>query len=254
MALLRCGASVVGYEIREDFAARARANVAALGVEADYRVVIRDVTEGIDETGLDRVVLDLPEPWRVLPHAATALRPGGILLAYLPTINQTAQLRGALEHARSHWRTRSRSCGGPGTSRRGPCDPTTAWSATPVSSPPLAGWRTRTGGTRPPSGFHRPTPFDVRQSAQPMPRTPDIPTPQATGARSPGARSLPFDPRTIAMSAALGLLGPALVVYLVVQKRALRVCMRRFLYLQQRATHEFEEVALGLVSSARARQ
>ena len=56
---------------------------------------IRDVTEGIDETGLDRVVLDLPEPWRVLPHAATALRPGGILLAYLPTINQTAQLREA---------------------------------------------------------------------------------------------------------------------------------------------------------------
>ena len=29
----------------------------------------------------------------MLPHAAQALRPGGILLAYLPTINQTAQLR-----------------------------------------------------------------------------------------------------------------------------------------------------------------
>jgi tRNA (adenine57-N1/adenine58-N1)-methyltransferase len=27
----------------------------------------------------------------------SALRPGGILLAYLPTINQTAQLRAALE-------------------------------------------------------------------------------------------------------------------------------------------------------------
>lgn len=98
MAVLRAGASVVGYELREDFANRARANVeATLGPGADYRVEIRDATAGIDETGLDRVLLDLPEPWRVLPHAAGALRPGGILLAYLPTVNQTAQLRGALD-------------------------------------------------------------------------------------------------------------------------------------------------------------
>jgi tRNA (adenine57-N1/adenine58-N1)-methyltransferase len=97
MALLRAGASVVGYELREDFAARARANVAAfLGPDADYRVEPRDVTEAIDERELDRVLLDMPEPWRVLTHAARALRPGGILLAYLPTINQTAELRRAL--------------------------------------------------------------------------------------------------------------------------------------------------------------
>jgi tRNA (adenine57-N1/adenine58-N1)-methyltransferase catalytic subunit len=98
MTLLRAGASVVGYELREDFANRARANVSALlGPDADYRVEVRDVTERIDEADLDRVLLDLPEPWRVLRHAAQALRPGGILLAYLPTINQTAQLREALD-------------------------------------------------------------------------------------------------------------------------------------------------------------
>ena len=100
MALLRAGASVIGYEMRPDFAARARSNVAAyVGPDADYRVEVRDVTEGIDETDLDRVVLDMPEPWRVLEHAATALRPGGILLCYLPTINQTSELRAALGHA-----------------------------------------------------------------------------------------------------------------------------------------------------------
>lgn len=98
MTLVRAGASVVGYEVREDFAERARANVTDfLGPGADYRVEVRDVTEGIDEPSLDRILLDLPEPWRVLPHAATSLRPGGILLAYLPTINQTAELRQALE-------------------------------------------------------------------------------------------------------------------------------------------------------------
>ena len=98
MALLRAGAEVIGYELREDFAERARSNVAAMGAGSDrYRVEIRDVYEGIAEQGLDRILLDLPEPWQVLPHAAKALRPGGILCAYLPTINQTSQLRAALD-------------------------------------------------------------------------------------------------------------------------------------------------------------
>ncbi len=103
MTLLRAGAEVVGYELRPDFADRARRNVNAfLGPDATarYRVEDRDVYEGIDETGLDRVVLDLPEPWRVVAHAGDALRPGGILLAYVPSIMQVAQLREALAASR----------------------------------------------------------------------------------------------------------------------------------------------------------
>jgi tRNA (adenine57-N1/adenine58-N1)-methyltransferase len=99
MALLRSGAEVVGYELRPDFAARAAANVAQLLDTSDsqrFRVEQRDVYEGIAETGVDRVVLDLPEPWRVVPHAEAAMHPGGILVAYLPTIGQVAQLREAL--------------------------------------------------------------------------------------------------------------------------------------------------------------
>jgi tRNA (adenine57-N1/adenine58-N1)-methyltransferase catalytic subunit len=100
MTVLRTGASVVGYELREDFAERAQANVrATLGADVHYRVEIRDVTQGIDEEALDRVLLDMPEPHKVVAAAATALRPGGILLAYLPTINQTALLRQALDEA-----------------------------------------------------------------------------------------------------------------------------------------------------------
>jgi len=97
MALLRAGAEVVGYEVRADFAAGARANVAAwVGPHARYRVEERDVYEGIDERDLDRVVLDLPEPWRALGPASEAMRPGGILLSYLPSITQVAALRAAM--------------------------------------------------------------------------------------------------------------------------------------------------------------
>ena len=118
MALLRAGCTVVGYELREDFALRARANVADwvgepageglagrqarsdAGGHSRYHVEIRDVYEGISQTALDRVVLDVPEPWRVIPHAEEALRPGGILCCYLPTINQTSRLRTSLRMSR----------------------------------------------------------------------------------------------------------------------------------------------------------
>jgi tRNA (adenine57-N1/adenine58-N1)-methyltransferase len=100
MTLLRAGASVVAYEIREEFAEHAQRNVRDfLGGEVDYDVRVRDVTAGIDERGLDRVLLDMPEPWEVVVHAQTALRPGGIFLSYLPTINQVQQLR---ERLRTH--------------------------------------------------------------------------------------------------------------------------------------------------------
>ncbi len=102
MTLLRAGAEIVGYEVRPDFAARAQANVAGFlgsGVLDRYQVHVRDAYDGIDETGLDRVVLDLPEPWRMVKAAEGALRPGGILVSYLPTIGQVSMLRDALDRS-----------------------------------------------------------------------------------------------------------------------------------------------------------
>lgn len=100
MSLLRAGARVLGYEIREDFARRALNNVSTyLGTEAleRYEIQERDCYEGIEASGLDRVLLDVPEPWRVVPHAEQALRAGGILLAYTPSIVQASNLRRSLE-------------------------------------------------------------------------------------------------------------------------------------------------------------
>ncbi len=88
---------VTGYELRDDFALRAVRNVTGfLGTDVPLDVEVRDTYEGIDATDLDRVVLDLPEPWRVVKHAVGALRPGGLLVAYLPTILQVGRLREAL--------------------------------------------------------------------------------------------------------------------------------------------------------------
>lgn len=105
MALLRAGADIVGYEVREDFAARAKKNVFAFmgdAVADRYEVHIADAYAGISpgKPGMphgsplfDRFILDLPEPWQVLAHTAEALRPGGIVVAYTPSITQAQQVR-----------------------------------------------------------------------------------------------------------------------------------------------------------------
>lgn len=80
---------VISYEIREDFAARARRNVAAFfGPAPQWELKVRDLYDGFDESGVDRMFIDLPEPGRALNVAARALRPGGVFVAYVPTALQ----------------------------------------------------------------------------------------------------------------------------------------------------------------------
>lgn len=100
MTMLRAGAHVTGYELREDFAQRATENVTTILGEAAlerYDVQLRSSYDGIDETGFDRAVLDLPEPWEVVPHLATALRKGGVVVAYTPSVMQVSRFTEALK-------------------------------------------------------------------------------------------------------------------------------------------------------------
>lgn len=100
MALLRSvgeKGTVISYEIREDFAKRAQENINHyLGPVSNLVVRLKNIYEGIEDGPVDRLVLDLPEPWLVVPHAVTALRPGGIFLCLLPTVPQVQQVVAAL--------------------------------------------------------------------------------------------------------------------------------------------------------------
>lgn len=84
---------LVSYEVREQFLDQALQNIEVAhsmfghsGCEHQTRLA--DVYEGIEETDLDLILLDVPEPHHVIPHAHNALRAGGILLAWLPTVTQ----------------------------------------------------------------------------------------------------------------------------------------------------------------------
>ena len=89
---------LVSYEIRDDFADLAQRNVAAFfGPAPNWTLKRRDLYEGFDETAADRMFLDLPEPGRALQVAARALRPGGVLVGYVPTALQLKDTVDALQ-------------------------------------------------------------------------------------------------------------------------------------------------------------
>jgi tRNA (adenine57-N1/adenine58-N1)-methyltransferase catalytic subunit len=93
---------VVSYEARPDFHQRAAANLEAFFGKMPSWLELRlgDVRE-VAATGerYDRVVLDMPEPWGVLPAVGEALPSGGLLCTFLPTVNQVQQVALALEGA-----------------------------------------------------------------------------------------------------------------------------------------------------------
>lgn len=104
MAILRAigaGGRLTTYELHAEPAGRAVKNVAALlGETPNHTVRLADIYLGIEEREVDRVILDVPEPWEVIPHAITALRSGGILAAYVPTALQVHRLAMALTWSR----------------------------------------------------------------------------------------------------------------------------------------------------------
>ncbi|HEU5323170.1 MAG TPA: tRNA (adenine-N1)-methyltransferase [Methylomirabilota bacterium] len=106
LALLRAvgpDGRVVSYEQRDEFARRALANIhMRLGEVANLAVRLMPVEDGLaEEEPVDRVLLDLPEPWKLTRAVANVLRPGGIFLSYVPTIIQSHQTSEALQRERT---------------------------------------------------------------------------------------------------------------------------------------------------------
>ncbi|MBE0465920.1 MAG: tRNA (adenine-N1)-methyltransferase [Candidatus Desulforudis sp.] len=88
---------VWGYDVRQDMLDFAAKNLRDfLGEAENVSLVLGDVYEHIPERQVDGVILDVPEPWQAVEPAATALRPGGVVVAYVPTIRQAESFTGAL--------------------------------------------------------------------------------------------------------------------------------------------------------------
>jgi len=86
---------VVSYDKRESHLNIARKNVEFLGVD-NVELKLGDVTEKIDETDVDILTLDIPQPWDV---NFDCVKNGGTILIYLPTITQVSDF---CEHTNEH--------------------------------------------------------------------------------------------------------------------------------------------------------
>ena len=159
---------VVSYETREEFARRAQRNIEArLGPVVPLTIRPQDIYLGIEEREVDRVVLDLPEPWRMVEPAAAGAPRGRALLRLRPHDPPVpARPRGARRASGVRARRDVRdACSDPGTSPAPPCGRPTAWSRTPAFSPwPDGSSRTPAAARdrRPPS---RPARTPTRRSA-----------------------------------------------------------------------------------------
>jgi tRNA (adenine57-N1/adenine58-N1)-methyltransferase catalytic subunit len=95
------GGLVTSYERRAEFAAVAERNVSAFfgGSHPAWRLKVADVVTDLVERELDRVVLDLLDPWSCVEAAADALASGGVVCAYVATAPQLSRF---VETLRSH--------------------------------------------------------------------------------------------------------------------------------------------------------
>ena len=98
---------VTSFELREEFAEVAKRNVdqffnaPAGSTHPAWDLRLGDLKEGLPVLGsqVDRVILDMVDPWNCIDVVADALVPGGIVCAYVAT---TTQLSRVVETLRAH--------------------------------------------------------------------------------------------------------------------------------------------------------
>lgn len=94
--------SVTSYDVRQDFIDLAKRNMLRfLGETPNHLVRVADIYETFDDENVDRLLLDVPEPWRVIPLATPKLRAGAIVCSYSPTIIQSKSFVETLRAERS---------------------------------------------------------------------------------------------------------------------------------------------------------
>jgi tRNA (adenine57-N1/adenine58-N1)-methyltransferase len=83
---------IFSYEARPEMQKLAHKNLEKLGLRDRVTLKQRDIKDGFDETGVDALFLDLPNPYDYLLQVKQALKSGGAFGSILPTTNQVMRL------------------------------------------------------------------------------------------------------------------------------------------------------------------
>jgi tRNA (adenine57-N1/adenine58-N1)-methyltransferase len=90
--LVQPGGMVYTYEINPDFQDIAKKNIEKLGLVSSVTFRIGDARLGFEEREMDAGVLDVGDPWEVIPSMKRALKPSAPMAAVTPTTNQAERL------------------------------------------------------------------------------------------------------------------------------------------------------------------
>lgn len=96
ISLARVAKRVVSYEIREDFAKLAERNRINEGLD-NLEIKNLDFKAKVEEKNFDLVVLDMPEAHNAIKNAKGALRDGGMLVGYMPQMEQVKKFVSKME-------------------------------------------------------------------------------------------------------------------------------------------------------------
>jgi tRNA (adenine57-N1/adenine58-N1)-methyltransferase len=89
---------VISYEIRPEMQNLARKNLDKIGLLDRVDLRLGDIAAGFEETNVDALFLDVPNPFDYIAQARAALKPGGFFGSILPTTNQVSLLLSTLFH------------------------------------------------------------------------------------------------------------------------------------------------------------
>jgi len=87
---------IYSYDINPKFQKVASRNIERSGLEDYVELKIGNITLGIDERGVDGVILDMATPWMVVPHVYESLGGSGMFLSFSPTIEQVMKTVAAI--------------------------------------------------------------------------------------------------------------------------------------------------------------
>ncbi len=87
---------VISYERREQMQNLARKNLNRLDLADRVIFKLGDAVDGFEETDLDAIFLDVPNPYDLIPQVKASLKLGGFFGTILPTTNQVSKTLAAL--------------------------------------------------------------------------------------------------------------------------------------------------------------
>ncbi len=104
LAHLLPNGKVYTYDIREDHAKICQKNIEYFGLQ-NITCKIHDIYKNIPHENVDLITLDLPEPWNALTSAKNALKVGGFIVSYSPSVPQMADFVNQLPEGLMHIKT-----------------------------------------------------------------------------------------------------------------------------------------------------